>query len=91
MSRLVHWLLETNTPTVESVETAPVAPVWRINPRNEVMIVVPTATNVVLMAAENIIDNLRVRQPASLTLPSLYKRAFMITREVDEFALVKER
>lgn len=58
---------------------------------NEVTVVVPTAANVVLMAAENISDNLRVRQPASLTLPSLYKRAYMITREVDEFALVKVR
>ncbi len=56
-----------------------------------VSVVVPTAANVVLMASENIIDNLRVRQSASLTLPSLYKRAYMITREVDEFALVKVR
>ncbi len=56
-----------------------------------VVVIAPTAANVVLMAAENIVDNLRVRQPASLTLPSLYKRAFMITREVDEFALVKVR
>lgn len=59
-------------------------------PRNEIMVVIPTAINVVLMAAENIVDNLRVRQPASLTLPSLYKRAYLITRETDEIALVKE-
>ncbi len=60
-------------------------------PHNQVMIVVPTGANVVLMVSENIVDNLRVRQPASLTLPSLYKRAYMITREVDEIALVKAR
>lgn len=60
-------------------------------PHNQVMIVVPTAANVVLMASENIVDNLRVRQPASLTLPSLYKRAYMVTRELDEIAVVKAR
>lgn len=79
-----------------AVSTAEPAPpealVFDINvPHNEVMVVVPTAANVVLMASENIVDNLRVRQPASLTLPSLYKRAFMITQEVDEIALVKVR
>jgi hypothetical protein len=71
---------------------APEALVFDVNvPHNAVMIVVPTAVNIVLMVAENIIDNLRVRQPASLTLPSLYKRAFMATREVDEIAVVKAR
>lgn len=82
-----------SSPVVVEAEAAPPeALVFDINvPHNEVMVVVPTAANVVLMASENIVDNLRVRQPASLTLPSLYKRAYMITREVDEIALVKVR
>lgn len=59
-------------------------------PHKQVMVVIPTAVNVVLMAAENVVDNLRARQPASLTLPSLYKRAFLIAHETDEIAVVKE-
>lgn len=58
-------------------------------PTGTVMIVVPTATNVCLMASENIVDNLRVRQAANLTLPSLYKRAYFIAYETDEIAVVK--
>jgi hypothetical protein len=53
------------------------------------MIVIPTAVNVILMMAENVIDNIRLRQSASITLPSLYKRAFLITRGTDEIAIVK--
>jgi len=58
-------------------------------PAGTVMIIVPTAPNVCLMASENIVANLRVRQAASLTLPSLYKRAFFIAYETDEIAVVK--
>lgn len=55
----------------------------------EIIIVVPTAINVCLMAAENIIENLLTRQAADLTLPSLYKRAFLVAHETDEIAVVK--
>lgn len=58
-------------------------------PTGTVMIVVPTAPNICLMAAENITVNLRARQAASLALPSLYKRAFLIAFETDEIAVVK--
>jgi len=58
-------------------------------PTGTVMIMVPTAINVVLMAAENITQNLLLRQAASLGLPSLYKRAFLIAYETDEIAVVK--
>lgn len=58
-------------------------------PTTAVMIVVPTAPNVCLMAAQNITQNLLVRQPANLTLPSLYKRAYFIAYETDEVAVVK--
>lgn len=54
-----------------------------------VLIVIPTPTNVVLLAAENITANLRAQQPASMTLPSLYKRAFLVANETDEIAVVK--
>lgn len=59
-------------------------------PRGAVAIVVPTAINVVLMASENIVDNVKGRNAASLSLPSLYKRAYLIAYETDEIALVKE-
>jgi hypothetical protein len=45
------------------------------SPVGTVVIVVPTAINVVLMASENIVDNLRAQQTSSLGLPSLYKRS----------------
>lgn len=53
------------------------------------MIVVPSAHNIALLAAENITANLRVQQPANLVLPSLYKRAFLIAYETDEIAVVR--
>lgn len=60
-------------------------------PHNRVMIVIPTAINLVLIVAENVTDNLHARQASSIALPSLYQRAFMATREMDEIALVKPR
>jgi hypothetical protein len=56
----------------------------------DVVIVIPTAINMTLMAAENITDNLRAGQAASFSVPSLYKRAFLVAHEADEIALVKE-
>lgn len=58
-------------------------------PHKEIIIVIPTATNVVLMAAENITANLLAKQPSALALPSLYKRAYLVAHETDEIALVK--
>jgi hypothetical protein len=55
-----------------------------------VVIVVPTAINIVLMAAENIVDNVKRRNAASLALPSLYKCAYLIAYETDEIAVAKE-
>jgi hypothetical protein len=57
--------------------------------QQSIVIVVPTAPNICLMVAENIVDNLRVRQAADLQLPSLYKRAYLIAHETDEIAVVK--
>lgn len=54
-----------------------------------VVIIIPTATNFALMAVENIVANLRVQQSANLSLPSLYKRAYLVAYETDEVAVVK--
>ncbi len=64
-------------------------PIQATTPTGSVMIVVPTATNVALMAAENITANLRVQQESNLSLPSLYKRAYLIAYQSDEIAVVK--
>jgi hypothetical protein len=55
-----------------------------------VVVVIPTAINTCLIAAENITDNLRAQQASDLQLPSLYKRAFLIAYETDEIALVRK-
>jgi hypothetical protein len=54
-----------------------------------IVIVVPTAINTALLATENIVDNLRLSQPANVVLPSMYKRAYFIAYETDETAVVK--
>ena len=59
--------------------------------RTGVVIMVPTAINSVLMVAENVVDNLRAGQSASLVLPSLYKRAFLVAYETDEIAVAKRQ
>ncbi len=60
------------------------------SPHGTVVIVMPTAINIILMAAENIVDNVKGRNAASLVLPSLYKRAYLIAYETDEIAVTKE-
>lgn len=81
-------------PTVDSPLPAPPSAPAQLetsSPSGTVVIVVPTAINVVLMASENIVDNVRGRNAASLALPSLYKRAYLIANETDEIALAKEQ
>jgi hypothetical protein len=56
-----------------------------------IMIIVPTAPNIALLVSENIFANMRVNQPASIQLPSLYKRAYLIAYETDEIAVVKPK
>lgn len=56
---------------------------------DRVTVLIPTAPNMVLLAAENITLNLRVRQASSLSLPSMYKRAYLVAYETDEIAIVK--
>lgn len=55
-----------------------------------VVVLIPTAINTCLIAAENITDNLRAQQASDLELPSLYKRAFLVAYETDEIALVRK-
>jgi hypothetical protein len=54
-----------------------------------IVIVIPTATNVALIASQNITDNLRQGRSANLTLPSLYKRAYLVAHQTDEIALAR--
>lgn len=65
-------------------------PLETATPSNDVTIIVPTAINFVLMVAENITENLRAQQSSDLTLPSLYKRAFLVVNETDEIAIVRQ-
>lgn len=77
---------------VETVLAAPPAPAVigeTASPTGKVLIIVPTAPHICLMAAENITANLRVQQVSNLTLASLYKRAFLVAYETDEIAVVK--
>jgi hypothetical protein len=78
-------VLETSAPTVQTeppqLETSA--------PTGSIIIVIPTATNTILMAAENITTNLLAQQQSNLTLPSMYKRAYLIARETDEIAIVR--
>lgn len=83
------------------VTPAPAAPTFPpgfgVNPSASVLqldthtlIVIPTAINTCLMVSENVSDNLRARQSSNLTLPSMYKRAFLVAYETDEIALVRQ-
>ncbi len=84
---------EATTPTVSTPLLPPPSEPVQLEaapPHGTVMIVVPTAINIVLRAAENIVDNVKTRNAASLALPSLYKRAFLIAYETDEIAVIKE-
>lgn len=56
----------------------------------QIDILIPTAVNVVLMVNDNVIRNMRRRMDPDLTLPSLYKRAFLIVNETDEVAVVRQ-
>lgn len=40
--------------------------------------IMPTAINMLSVAHENIVDNLRRRQNANIDFPSLYRLAFMV-------------
>jgi hypothetical protein len=57
---------------------------------SNIEIVIPTAINVLLLVNENIVSNLRKGQISDLTLPSLYKRAFLVVNETDEVAIAKQ-
>ena len=55
-----------------------------------VTIVLPTGVDFVLLASENISDNLRQRLPSSLEVPSLYRRAYQLLNETNEAGIVKK-
>ena len=57
----------------------------------EVILIIPTATNTLLMVNENITDNLRLSQSSDLELPSMYKRAKLIVGETDEVSILRRK
>jgi hypothetical protein len=56
----------------------------------KVTLIIPTAINMVLVANENIVYNLRKQQASDLQLLSIYKRAFLITNETDEIITIRQ-
>lgn len=77
------------TPPVPAVPTPAAGALGVPIVQGPTTIVIPTAPNLCLIASQNIIDNLRQNQAANLTLPSLYKRAFMVVNQTDEIALAR--
>lgn len=57
----------------------------------DVFLVIPTAYNICLLAAENITNNLRIQRSSDLGLPSMYRRAYLVAYETDEVAVAKPR
>jgi hypothetical protein len=58
--------------------------------KTRIDIIIPTATNFVLMVNENIVDNLLLRKASDIVVPSMYKRAFLVVNETDEIAIVRK-
>lgn len=56
----------------------------------QIDIIVPTATNTVLMVNDNIVTNLRKGLASDIVLPSIYKRAYLIINETDEVAIIRQ-
>lgn len=55
----------------------------------EIIVVLPTAIDTVLLASENITQNLLKNQPSLLTGQSLYRRAYQIVNETDEMYITR--
>ena len=55
-----------------------------------VTIVLPTGVDTILLASENITDNMRQGQSSDLELPSLYRRAYQIVNETTESGVVRQ-
>jgi hypothetical protein len=49
-----------------------------------ITVITPTAINVIGVVHQNIVSNLRRKQPSDIELPSMYRRAFMMTYETGE-------
>lgn len=51
----------------------------------------PSATNFVLLANDNIVNNMRLRQDPDFEVPSLYKRARLIVDGTDEIVITRRQ
>jgi len=56
----------------------------------QIDIIIPTAINVILMVNDNVMRNMRLRKDPDLSLPSLYKRAYLVLNETDEVAITRQ-
>lgn len=54
-----------------------------------VIIILPTAINVVLWVNDNVTSNLRRSKASDVGLPDLYQRALLIVNETDEVAILR--
>lgn len=84
---ILSWQFQTTT--TEAPAPIPGVPGVAAASNAQVVVFVPTAINVCLAVAENIVANLRKRQAGDLALPSLYKRAYLVAYETDEVAVVR--
>lgn len=67
----------------------PIDPITDPIAQGKVIIVAPTAINMCLIASDNITANLRVAQPSSTVLPSLYRRAYLAAYLPNELIHIK--
>ena len=54
-----------------------------------VIIILPTAINVVLWVNDNVTTNLRRAKASDVGLPDLYQRALLVVNETDEVGILR--
>jgi hypothetical protein len=54
----------------------------------QVVTLIPSAINMVLMVNDNVVSNLRRGLTTDLSLPSLYRKAFLVVNETDEISAI---
>lgn len=64
------------------------ADIVKVDNNAQVVTLIPTAINMVLMVNDNIVSNLRRGLTTDISLPSLYRKAFLVVNETDEIAAV---
>jgi hypothetical protein len=62
-----------------------------IRTTGQIIVLMPSATNFVLLANDNIVNNMRLRQDPDFEVPSLYKRARLIVDGTDEIVITRRQ